>query len=131
MKTFSRMSSSVKCLCLTRTNKSRKLRNAPKLNFDLYVMSFICTNFEAFTTSSAICTRIRHTFQSFSDFKNVVQPQYLLTDVFQNLRLAYISCKYFKSEKNIPFSIFSRGYTFKGFDRQTWFVNCTHFRLAD
>ena len=43
------------------------------------------------------------------------------TDVFQNLRLVYTSCKYFKfQEKNIPFSIFSEGHICKGFDRQTW-----------
>ena len=32
-------------------------------NFDLYVISFICTNFEAFTTFNAIFTRIRRTIQ--------------------------------------------------------------------
>ena len=41
--------------------KAENFRNAPKLNFDLYVISFICTNFEAFTTFSAIFTRIRCT----------------------------------------------------------------------
>ena len=39
-------------------------------------------------------------------FKDVVERQQLLTGVFQNLRLVYISCKYFTFEKNIPFSIF-------------------------
>ena len=36
-------------------------RNAPKPNFDLHVISFICTNFEVFTTFSPIFTRIRCT----------------------------------------------------------------------
>ena len=50
---------------------------------------------------------------------------------FQNLRVVYTSCKYFKFEK-IPFSIFSGGHIFKGFDGQTWwFVNFTHFPLTD
>ena len=39
--------------------KAENFRNAPKPNFDLYDISFICTNFEAFTTFSAIFTRIR------------------------------------------------------------------------
>ena len=64
--------------------------------------------------------------------KDVVQRQQLLADVFQNLRLVYISCKYFRFEKNIPFSIFSGGHIVKGFDRQTWwFVNFTHFSMSD
>ena len=33
----------------------------PKPNFGVFVTSFICTNFEAFTTFSAIFTRIRCT----------------------------------------------------------------------
>ena len=41
------------------STKAENFRNAPKLNFDLYVISFICTNFEAFTTFSAIFTCIR------------------------------------------------------------------------
>ena len=38
--------------------KAENFRNAPKPNFDLYIISFICTNFEAFTTFSTIFTRI-------------------------------------------------------------------------
>ena len=38
--------------------KAENFRNAHKPNFDLYVISFICINFEAFTTFSAIFTRI-------------------------------------------------------------------------
>ena len=34
--------------------KGENFRNAPKPNLDLYVISFICTNSEAFTTFSAI-----------------------------------------------------------------------------
>ena len=37
--------------------KAENFRNAPKPNFDLYVISFICTNFEAFTTFS--CTIVQ------------------------------------------------------------------------
>ena len=39
--------------------KAENFRSAPKPNFDLYAISFICTNCEAFTTFSAIFTRIR------------------------------------------------------------------------
>ena len=53
-KNFSRISSSVKCLCLR--TKAENFRNVPKPNFDLYVISFIYTNFEAFNTFSAIFT---------------------------------------------------------------------------
>ena len=63
--TFSRISSSVKCLYLKqpywRKNKSRKFLKFPNPNFDLHVISFICTNFEDFTKFSAIFTRIRRT----------------------------------------------------------------------
>ena len=41
--------------------KQKIFEMPPKSNFDLYVISFICTNFEAFTTFSAIFTRIRCT----------------------------------------------------------------------
>ena len=34
--------------------KAENFRNVPEPNFDLYVISFICTNFEAFTIFSAI-----------------------------------------------------------------------------
>ena len=55
----------MKCFCLRqpywRKNKSRKFSNYPKPNFSLYVISFICTNFEAFTTFRAVFTRIRCT----------------------------------------------------------------------
>ena len=62
VKIFSRISSSVKCLChIGVRTKVENFRNAPKPNFDLYVISFICSNFEAFTTFSAIFTRIRCT----------------------------------------------------------------------
>ena len=57
--------SSVKCLCLRHphrhTNKSRKFSKSHNPNFDLYVIRFICTSFEAFTTFSAFFTRIRRT----------------------------------------------------------------------
>ena len=43
--------------------KAENFRNAPKPNFDLNVISFICTNFEAFTKFSAIFTRIRRTIK--------------------------------------------------------------------
>ena len=41
--------------------KVANFQNAPNPNFDLYVISFICSNFDAFTTFSAIFTRIHHT----------------------------------------------------------------------
>ena len=41
--------------------KAESFQNAPKANFDFYVISFICTNFESFTTFSSIFTRIQHT----------------------------------------------------------------------
>ena len=41
--------------------KAEKFQNAPKPNFDLFVVSFIYTNFEAFSTFGAIFTRIRRT----------------------------------------------------------------------
>ena len=48
-----------------RENKSRKFSKCPKPNFDFYVISFICTNFEAFTTFSSIFRRIRRTMSHF------------------------------------------------------------------
>ena len=55
----------MKCLCLRHPhrhpNKSRKVSKSLDPNFDLYVIKFICTSFEAFTTSSAFFTRIRRT----------------------------------------------------------------------
>ena len=41
--------------------KAENFRDASKPNFDLYVISFICTNFEAFTKFSTVYTRICHT----------------------------------------------------------------------
>ena len=41
--------------------KAENFRNAPKPNVDLYVISFICANFEAFTLFSAIFLHIRCT----------------------------------------------------------------------
>ena len=43
--------------------RRRKFSNVPDPNFDLSVISFICTNFEAFTTFDAIFTCIRRTIQ--------------------------------------------------------------------
>ena len=42
-------------------NKAENFQNALNPNYDLYVRSFICTNFEAFAAFSAIFTRIRLT----------------------------------------------------------------------
>ena len=50
--------------------KAENFRNAPKPNFDLYVISFICTNFEAFTTFSAIFTGLYH--GSHEKFMNIL-----------------------------------------------------------
>ena len=48
--------------------KADNFRNAPERNFDLYVICLFCTNFEAFTTFSAIFTRIRRTIIDHSEF---------------------------------------------------------------
>ena len=40
-------------------NKSREFSKCPRPNVDLYAISSVCTNFEAFTTFSAIFTSIR------------------------------------------------------------------------
>ena len=53
--------------------KAGNFRNAPKLNFDLYVISFICTNFEAFTTFSAIFTCIRFTSSRDMNFEVLIK----------------------------------------------------------
>ena len=69
--------------------KAENFRNAPKPNFDVYVTSFICTNFEAFTTFSAIFTRIRCTIincQQTSIEVNYIQ-QILIGYVFSYLFL--------------------------------------------
>ena len=39
--------------------KAENCQNAPIANFDLYAISFICTNFEAFATISTIFTPVR------------------------------------------------------------------------
>ena len=50
----------------TRTD-TEKFQSVPSANFKLYVISLICTNFEAFATFSAIFRRIRRTIIRFSE----------------------------------------------------------------
>ena len=38
--------------------KAENFQNSPNAKFDLYVISFICTNFDAFTTFSGTFTHI-------------------------------------------------------------------------
>ena len=49
--------------------KAENFPNVPNANFDLYVISFIRTNFEAFTAFSAIFKRIR---RSISKKRNTI-----------------------------------------------------------
>ena len=52
------------------SEKCRLVENG--LNVDLHVTSFICINFEAFTTFSAMFTCIRRTSNSFELFRSMV-----------------------------------------------------------
>ena len=67
VKPFSRISSSVKCRWLRQPyhigvqTKAENFRNDPKAILNLYGVSFICTNFEAFTTFSAIFKCVHRT----------------------------------------------------------------------
>ena len=62
--------------------KAENFRKAPKPNFDFYVTGFICTNFKAFTTFSAIFTRIRRT---------IIVCLYLNQAIFSLLRVRFFS----------------------------------------
>ena len=94
----------MKCLCLRqpywREDKSRKFSKSPKPNFDLYVISFICTNFEAFTTFSAIFTRIRCANSARSIF--LKQDFFRAHLLFQQSQIGYMVVKHTKME--IPYT---------------------------
>ena len=83
--------------------KAEDFRNAPKPNFDLYVKSFICTNFEAFTTFSAIFTRIRCTMYKLLFCTDTVQI-FCITTLHSYKRFMYFEDAVTYFDKIVMFS---------------------------
>ena len=61
--------------------KVENFQNAPNSNFDLYVISLICTNLEAFTTFSIIFTHILLTSDISKHNASVLRHFFLISGI--------------------------------------------------